>query len=36
MIAERVYFHHAKIVAGTMLGQAIQEHVAEALGGNSE
>ena len=24
-IAERVYYHHAKIIAGTMLGRAIQE-----------
>lgn len=25
LVAERVYFHHAKIVAGAMLGRAIQE-----------
>lgn len=25
MIAERVYFHHAKIISGTMIGRAIQE-----------
>lgn len=25
LVAERVYFHHAKITAGTMLGRAIQE-----------
>lgn len=32
MIAERVYFHPAKIIVGSMLGRAIQEHVIEALG----
>jgi HD superfamily phosphohydrolase len=36
MIAERVYFHHAKIVAGTMIGRAIQEHVAETFAGDKE
>jgi HD superfamily phosphohydrolase len=36
MIAERVYFHHAKIVAGTMIGRAIQEHVVEAFSGDKE
>jgi uncharacterized protein len=25
LIAERVYFHHAKVIAGAMLGRAIQE-----------
>jgi uncharacterized protein len=35
LIAERVYFHHAKIIVGTMLGRAIQEHVFDALDGNS-
>ena len=29
LIAERVYYHHAKIIAGTMLGRAIQEAIAE-------
>jgi HD superfamily phosphohydrolase len=28
LVAERVYFHHAKITAGTMLGRAIQESAA--------
>jgi len=36
LIAERVYFHHAKIVAGTMIGRAIQEHVAEDFAGDKE
>lgn len=27
MIAERVYFHHTKIIAGTMIGRAVQEAV---------
>jgi HD superfamily phosphohydrolase len=30
LLAERVYFHHAKIVAGAMLGRAVQE--AQAVG----
>jgi hypothetical protein len=25
LVAERVYFHHAKVIAGSMLGRAIQE-----------
>ena len=29
LIAERVYYHPAKIIAGTMLGRAIQEAIAE-------
>jgi HD superfamily phosphohydrolase len=29
LIAERVYFHHAKIAAGAMLGRAIQEAQSE-------
>jgi hypothetical protein len=33
MIAERVYFHHTKVVAGAMLGRAIQEHVLAEFGG---
>ena len=32
MMAERVYFHHAKVAAGAMLGRAIQEH-ADTLNG---
>ncbi len=27
MIAERAYFHHAKIISGMMLGRALQEHL---------
>ncbi len=34
MIAERVYFHHAKVIAGTMLGRAIQEHIDGVLAGD--
>jgi uncharacterized protein len=35
MIAERVYFHHTKIIAGAMLGRAILEHFPE-LPSNAE
>lgn len=28
MLAERAYFHHAKIISGAMLGRAVQEHIS--------
>jgi uncharacterized protein len=31
MIAERAYFHHAKIISGTMLGRALQEQLLAGL-----
>jgi uncharacterized protein len=31
MIAERAYFHHAKIISGAMLGRALQEHILAKL-----
>jgi uncharacterized protein len=31
MIAERAYFHHAKIISGAMLGRALQEHLLAGL-----
>lgn len=31
MIAERAYFHHAKIISGAMIGRALQEHITGGL-----